>query len=247
MAENSANTYQLLPEHKRFQALLLLYLSPYLVYVSLSSIPEPVLSTDVVQGLKLLATGAVLLWFGKHYRFGPLKAIHGFIALLALPVALLCWVGPFYGLAAVGITDVMAAGDQKSFSSLYFCLRLVNSVILVAILEELFLRVYVMGWLHQAGLQRREKGLVGSILDTLEQRPAALTTLPLSTFAVVGATLSFTAGHQTDEYLSAVLYFLFTTWLYKKTGSLWVCILIHGLTNLSIALMVRYAGMAWLW
>ncbi len=114
---------------------------------------------------------------------------------------------------------LLATGAQESFSSLYFCLRLVNLVILVAILEELFMRVYVMGWLHQAGLQRGEKGLVGSILDTLEQRPAALKALPLSTFAVVGATLIFTAGHQTYEYLSAVLYFLFTTWLYKKPGA----------------------------
>jgi membrane protease YdiL (CAAX protease family) len=247
MAANSTGALQLLPEDKRFQSLLLFYLSPYVIYVSLSSIPEPVLSADMVQGLKLLATGAVLFWFGRHYRFGPLNLTHGIIALLALPVALFCWVGPFYLLTAIGFTDVMAAGDPGGFSPLYFYLRLVNSVVLVAIFEELFMRVYVMGWLHQAGLQRREKGLVGSILDTLEQHPAVLATLPLSTFAVVGATLIFTAGHQAYEYLSAVLYFLFTTWLYKKTGSLWVCILIHGLTNLAIALMVRYAGIGWLW
>ena len=42
------------------------------------------------------------------------------------------------------------------------------------------------------------------------------------------------------------LYFIFTTSLYQKSGGLRVCILIHGLTNLSIALMVRYAAMAWL-
>ena len=57
----------------------------------------------------------------------------------------------------------------------------------------------------------------------------------------------FPPATRPHEYLSAVLYFLFTTWLYKKTGSLWVCILIHSLTNLVIAMMVRYAGMAWLW
>jgi membrane protease YdiL (CAAX protease family) len=131
--------------------------------------------------------------------------------------------------------------------NLYFFLRLVNSVVLVAIFEELFMRVYVMGWLHQAGAQRQEKGLVGAVLDTLEQYPAPMSTLPLSTFAVVGTTLVFAAGHQAYEYPSAILYFLFTTWLYQKSGSLWVCILIHGLTNLAIALMVRYAGMAWLW
>ena len=64
------------------------YLSPYVVYVSLSSIPEFVLSADMIQGLKLLATGAVLLWFGRHYRFGPLRPMHTLIALMALPVAL---------------------------------------------------------------------------------------------------------------------------------------------------------------
>ena len=150
-------------------------------------------------------------------------------------------------MTATGFTNVMAVGDQAGFSSVYFWLRLVNSVVLVAIFEELFMRVYVMGWLFQAGSQRREKGLVGAILDTLEQHPVAMPVLPLSIFSVVGTTLVFAAGHQTHEYLSAVLYFVFTTWLYKKTGNLWACILVHGLTNLAIALMVRYAGLAWLW
>ena len=39
------------------------------------------------------------------------------------------------------------------------------------------------------------------------------------------------------EYPAAIAYFLFTTWVYKRTGSLWVCILIHGLTNLAIAIL----------
>ncbi len=109
------------------------------------------------------------------------------------------------------------------------------------------MRVYVMGWFYQAGPQRQAKGLIRSIVDTLDQYPALLAVLPLSTFSVVGATLVFTAGHQIHEYLSAVLYFLFTTWLYKKTGSLWVCIIVHGLTNLAIALLAKYGGMGWLW
>ena len=105
------------------------------------------------------------------------------------------------------LTDVMAAADKGSFSALYFYLKLVNAVILVAIFEELFIRVYVMGWLHQAGLQRQDKGLLGSIVDTLEQHPDSLKTSPLSTFSVVGTAIVFAAGHQTYEYLSAVLYF----------------------------------------
>ena len=126
-------------------------------------------------------------------------------------------------------------------------MRLTNSVLLVPIFEELFVRVYMMGWLHQAGELRKEKGVVGAILETFDQQPTAVSGLPLSFFSVIGATIIFAAGHQVVEYPSAVGYFLLTTWLYKRSGSLWVCIVIHALTNLSIGLLVEYGGMAWLW
>jgi membrane protease YdiL (CAAX protease family) len=109
------------------------------------------------------------------------------------------------------------------------------------------MRVYVMQWLHQAGGQRKEKGLIDALWETLEQHPERLSALPLSIFAVTGASLVFAAGHHAYEYPAAVAYFLFTTWVYKKTRSLWVCILIHGLTNLAIATLVRVYGMTWLW
>jgi len=44
-----------------------------------------------------------------------------------------------------------------------------------------------------------------------------------------------------------VLYFSLTTWLYRRTGSLWACVIVHGLTNLVIALLARYGGMGFLW
>ena len=238
---------QLLPEDKSYQRLLWPYVTPYIVYVVLSSIPETVLSTEMAQGMKLLATGGALWYFRKTYRFGSLKPRHGLIALLALPVALAVWIGPFYGLTTLGLTDVITTVERQSVSFLGFCLRLVNSVLLVAIFEELLMRVYVMQWFYQAGLQRQAKGLLGSIADTLDQLPAPVAALPLSVFSVVGTTIVFAGGHRTHEYLSAVLYFLFTTWLYKKTGSLWVCIVVHGLTNLAIALLAQYGGMGWLW
>lgn len=237
----------LMPQDRIFYDLLWPYVTPYLVYVTISSIPETILPTEIGQALKLAATAAALLAFRKVYRLFPLKFVHGCAALLALPVALICWIAPFYLLAALGITDVMASGGEVAVSSLSFILRLFNSVVLVAIFEELFTRVFVLGWLHQAGTQRTRKGLIGAVVDTLDQRPDPLSTLPLSRFAVVGATLVFTAGHHVHEYPSAIFYFLFTTWLYKMTGSLWVCILVHALTNLAVALLARYGGMGWLW
>lgn len=243
----TAIAVQLLPEGRRFQDLLLPYLAPYLIFVAISSIPETIVPADVGQVIKLLITAAAIFIFRKVYRFGPLKPVHGLIALLAMPAALLFWVAPFYLLSAMGLSDIISPSDGLSFSTVYFFLKLANSVILVAVFEELFIRVYVMGWFYQAGPQRHEKGLIGSIIDTLEQHPTVLAVLPLSTFSVVGATIVFSAGHHAYEYLSAVSYFLYTTWLYKKSGSLWVCIIIHAMTNLAIGLAARYGGMGWLW
>jgi membrane protease YdiL (CAAX protease family) len=120
-------------------------------------------------------------------------------------------------------------------------------VVLVALFEELFTRVYLLGWFYQAGLQRREKGAVDALLSALDQTPQHFGRLPVSAFSVILATLVFAGGHQPHEYLSAVLYFILTTWLYHRTGSLWACILVHGLTNLVIALLARYGGMGFLW
>ncbi len=235
------------PEDRSVIDLLWPYLTPYLVYVSISSVPESILSSEWAQVLKLIATAAVLIGFRKVYRFGPLQWVHMSVSLLALPVALLSWIGPFFLLEATGLADVIQPTESASFSTLYFFIRVVNSVVLVAIFEELFVRVYIMGWLGQAETHREEKGIFGAIVDSLDDRLEPVQVVPVRAFSVCGATIVFTAGHHSHEYLSAVLYFLFTTWLYRKTGSLWVCILIHGLTNLSIACMVRYAGMAWLW
>lgn len=238
---------QLLPLDRSFYGLLLPYFAPYLIFVAISSIPEAMVPMETAQGINLLATGAALLYFRKIYRFGSLKPLHGLIALLALPVALSAWIVPFFGLKILGISDVITTVDGPSLSWLSFWLRVINSAILVAVFEELFMRVYVMGWFYQAGLQREAKGLIGSLSATLDQYPAALGALPLSTFSVIGTTLAFAAGHQIHEYLSAVFYFLFTTWLYKKTGSLWVCIIVLALTNIAITLLAKFGGMGWLW
>ncbi|PIE68115.1 MAG: hypothetical protein CSA23_00640 [Deltaproteobacteria bacterium] len=247
MDENTNETVTLLPENKSFYDLLWPYLTPYLVFVAISSIPETLLPAEFGQILKLVTTAAALFYFRRTYRFGPLTSRHALISLLALPMALACWIGPFYLLTASGIADVVSSGTGDPFSPLVFYLGVVNSVILVAVFEEMFIRVYILGWLHQAGENRQDKGMLNALLDTLDELPKPLRRLPLSTFSIVGATIVFAGGHHAYEYLSAVAYFLFTTWLYKKSGSLWVCIIIHGLTNLGIALLARYAGMGWLW
>jgi hypothetical protein len=244
---SSPSPAQPLPQDRSFQALLAPYLAPYLAYVALSSIPASWIAPTIAQAIKLPATAALLLWFRRQYCFGPFRFFHAVAAILALPLALAAWIGPFYLLDTLGVSAIPEPSVKVYSANAYFYLRLFNSTILVAFFEELSIRVYMMGWLYQADLQRHEKGTLTSILDTLNQHPSPLATLPLSAFSVIGTTIVFAAGHSAREYLSAACYFLFTTWLYRKTGSLWACILVHGLVNLVIAVLVGYAGMGWLW
>lgn len=244
---NQSPVHQQCPTHATFQQLLIPYLGPYFIYVALSSLPDGFIAPGLSQLLKLVATVLLMGIYFRTYRFGRLTAGNVMVSLLAFPVALVAWLGMLLLIKWMGVADGSENTAARVTSDLYFWVRLFNSVVLVAVFEELLMRVYVMQWLFQADGQREKKGILSALLDTLELHPIRLTALPLSRFSVIGATLVFTAGHHLHEYPAAIAYFLFTTWLYKKTGSLWVCILVHGLTNLAIGLLVRYAGMGWLW
>jgi membrane protease YdiL (CAAX protease family) len=236
-----------LPLDRSFKALAPAFAGPYLVFVVIASIPATWLAAEAGQLAKGLLTAGMLIYFRRSYRLGLIKPATLLAAVLCLPGALLVWIAPFYLLAIFGMVDLAAMAEPAPITGAYFWLRILNSAVLVALFEELFTRVYLLGWFYQAGLQRREKGAVDAVLDTLDQPPRNLGRLPLSAFSVILATLVFVGGHQPHEYLSAVLYFTLTTWLYHRTGSLWACILVHGLTNLAIALLARYGGMGFLW
>lgn len=190
--------------------------------------------------IKLIAVSISMTFFMKWYRFGNLKWKNVGASLFASPVALILWVLPLMYIK--GQSD-----GENSYSAAYFVLRTINSTFLVAIFEELLIRVYLMEWFYQAGIQVKEKGWLNSVLDTFDRKPTELPIVPLSKFSLLLVTALFTVGHTTSEWVSSVLYFSFTNFLYKKTGSMWVCIFIHGITNLSIALLVKFGGMSYLW
>ena len=237
----------LLNPEKSYLQLVLAYLGPYFVYVALSSLPDGFLNPEQAQLLKLVATAVVMGIYWPSYRFGRLTSGQVANSLLAFPLALLAWLAPLGLMQWFGFIDTPPKTGAAAISDLSFWLRLFNSVILVAMFEELLMRVFMLRWFHQAGRQREEKGMLNALVDTLEQHPEPPSSLPLSTFSVIGATMVFTAGHRVHEYPAAIAYFLFTTWVYRRTGSLWVCILVHSLTNLAIAMLVRGWGLTWLW
>jgi membrane protease YdiL (CAAX protease family) len=235
----------LLAGDRTFAQQALPFFAPYVLYVGLTSLLSTTVSPVWLQALKLAGVALVLVLYRRSYRFGPWRWGHVLAAVAATPVALALWVGPVYALRAAGIGGTLAVAGIAAPA--YFALRLVNSVVLVAVFEELLLRVYLMAWAHQAGAHRQGWNLPDALLTTFDARPEHPTRLPLSLTSVLLTTVCFAIGHAPVEGLSAVLYFLFTTWLYAQTGSLWACIIVHALTNLLIAGLVRFAGLAFLW
>ena len=236
-----------LPHDRSFKALMPAFLGPYFIFVAIASIPSSWLPAEIGQVAKCVFTAGALLYFRRWYRLGAFNAPIVLAAVACLPFALLVWIVPLYLLASIGLVDLNTLGSGVASGQIYFWLRIFNSVVLVALFEELFTRAYLLGWFHQAGRQRREKGVIDALVDTFDETPEMITRLPISAFSVILATLVFAGGHQPHEYLSAVLYFALTTWLYHRSGSLWVCILVHAFTNLTIAFLARYGGMGFLW
>jgi membrane protease YdiL (CAAX protease family) len=238
-------SFSLLAGDRTFAQQALPFFVPYALYVGLSGLLPATLGPVWPQAVKLVAVALALVVFRRSYRCGPLRPRHLLTAVVATPAALLLWAGPSYLLRAAGIGGTLEVTAIDSAA--YFILRLVNSVVLVAMIEELLLRVYVMEWAYQGGKDRQGRNLLDALLATLDARPGLLTMLPLSLISVVLTTTLFAIGHAPVEYGSAVLYFLFTTWLYARTKSLWVCILVHAQTNLLIAGLVRFGGLPFLW
>lgn len=246
-AAPAVESCNLLRADRTFAQQALPFLAPYALYVGLPALlPEQFLGPVWPQAVRLAAIALALAFFGRAYSFGLFKPAHLAVALAAAPVALAVWVGPILALRAFGIGVARDATTAIGLTA-YVTLRLVNSVVLVALFEELLLRVFLMKWAFQADASRQGRNLPDALLETWDARPQPSGTLPLSLTSVVLTTAFFTLGHAPVEYVSAVLYFLFTTWLYARTKSLWVCILVHALTNLLIAGLVNLGGLTFLW
>ncbi len=237
----------LLPEDKTFRELLLPFLAPYFLYVAIESIPAGLLPVHLKPFIKFFAVGFAIFWFRHFYRIEEFSPKHAITAALFLPVALFAWMGPLFAIRLLQGEALVIDNGHLNYSTMHIIIRSINTVFLVAFFEEIFIRVYLLGWFHQAGTQTSKNGTVDAILETFEQSPRPLSSVPLSRFSIIATTIVFTAGHQIVEYLPAILYFSVTTWFYKKTGSMWGLIIIHGLTNLAIAILALKAGMPYLW
>ena len=99
--------------------------------------------------------------------------------------------------------------------------RFLGATLVVPLIEELFWRGWLMRWLDHHDFLAVDPKRVG-------------------TRAIGLSTVLFTLAHQ--EWLAAAVAGLAYAWLYRRTGSLWVAVLAHAVTNGLLGVWVVMGG-----
>jgi uncharacterized protein len=109
---------------------------------------------------------------------------------------------------------------------LFYSLRLIGLVIVVPVIEEFFIRGFVMRFV---------------IAERWWEVPFGT----VNRNAVIAGTLVPVLMHP-QEALAALVWFSMITWLMARTRSIGDCILAHAITNLAMAVYVIVSGNWWL-
>ena len=190
-------------------------------------------SYSLVVGLTLL----LMLAVRRGYFFAPLS-----ISWLSVVVGVLgtfVWIGlwwidreflglgSLFGSAREAFNPFGQFRDDSIWMWSFLAIRFAGLVVVVPVIEEFFLRGFLMRYIDSQDWDRVPLGKA--------------TWLSVVCVAVYGL-LSHPA-----EPLSAVVWFSMVTWLYLRTQSIWDCVLAHATTNLLLGLYVVGTGTWELW
>ncbi len=169
--------------------------------------------------LQTVVCAGILAFYWKSY---PLALRGTFFGILAGVVALVIWISPqlFFGapLRKDGFNpDLFAHSDLLYW--LTVVARFARLVVVVALLEEIFWRGFLMRYL----------------IDEKFNTVAFGTYKP---FAFFGVALGFMLIHNPPDYIAAFLTGLVYNGVAVKTKSLWACVTAHATTNLGLGVYI---------
>ena len=188
---------------------------------------------SVVVGLTLL----LILVVGRGYLFAPFKVswLSVVVGVMGIFVWITLWwvdreflgVGELFGSTREAFNPFVELSDDPAWMKQFLAIRFVGLVAVVPVIEEFFLRGFLMRYIDSKDWDRVPLGKA--------TRASAIA-------VAVYALLSHPA-----EPLAAVVWFSMVTWLYARTGSIWDCVLAHATTNLLLGLYVVGTGTWELW
>ncbi|MBN2477505.1 MAG: CAAX prenyl protease-related protein [Pirellulales bacterium] len=196
----------------------------------------------LVYALKIALTVAAMVFVWPGYRQFPFRISP--LAVAVGVVGIVVWVGfcrvdleqrllvPL--LKPIGLDWLIAAGARSAFNPLeqlaaspirawgFLSVRFFGLVVVVAVVEEFFLRGFLMRLVVQDDWSRVPIGQVNRT-------------------AVLVGTLVPMAMHPA-ELLAAAVWFSMVTWLMVRTRNLWDCVAAHAVTNLLLGVYVVVIG-----
>lgn len=191
----------------------------------------------LVYTLKIALTFGVMLFALPGYRQIPFRV--SWLAPMVGAIGAPIWIGlcrlettllPALGLdwlgdtsARTGFNPLVELADNPAWAYGFLAIRFFGLVIVVAVVEEFFLRGFLIRFLTRADWWNVPLGVA-------------------TAFPLVAMTIAAALSHPPAEYLAAVVWFSLVSWLMLRTRSLWDCVVAHGVTNLLLGLYVVFSG-----
>jgi uncharacterized protein len=203
------------------------FLLPFIVYMAASMFePSPpkgrpgvaAIHYPIVYTAKLAVTIAAMIYVLPGYRQFPFR-----ISLLAIGVGL---VGGVLWIAICNLRLEEYLVDWLGPTYTFLAIRFIGLVLVVPVIEEFFLRGFLMRYMMGPNWWEIPFGQVNRA-------------------AIVLGTLFPVLYH--PEKLAALVWFSLVTWLMIRTKNIWDCVAAHAITNLMLGIFVVTQGDWRLW
>ena len=218
------------------------YVVPFLLYFVPSMFESATgmpLGYEAICTLKGVAAGMALWTFRHHY---PAISTIGFgSAIIAGGLGCVVWIGLEWMQSVIPVLSqlklLFLQSDRAGFNPFsgelsfelrmaFLIVRLIELTLIVPIAEELFWRGFLARYLIAD--------------DFLSVRQGTFTV-----FSFFIVTAAFASVH--PEILSAIVWGVMINVLYRKTGNIWACVLMHAITNALLAGYILATGSWHLW
>jgi CAAX prenyl protease-like protein len=200
-------------------------------------------SYPLVYTAKILLTMAAIGAVWPGYRQFPFRVT--LLAPLVGAVGAVLWIGicklelETALLGPLGLDSILGLGERAAFDPLdrladnplwaysFLAIRFWGLVAVVPLVEEFFLRGFVMRFVIDAEWSK----------------------IPFGTLTPMAVAVGTLAGMLTHpgELFAAAVWFTLVTWLMFATRSIWDCVVAHGVTNLLLGIWVVTTGDWQLW
>jgi hypothetical protein len=198
----------------------------------------------LVYSIKMAAVAVAVALVWPVYRRFPFRVTP--LGLLVGAVGGALWIGlckldwEERALAALGLESWLSPGTRAAYNPLealadnpawlygFLAIRFAGLALLVPIIEEFFLRGFLMRFATDADWVKVPFGTA-------------------STTAIIVGTAFPLLSHPLSEALAVLVWFSLVTWLMLRTRSIWDCIAAHAVTNLMLGIYVVATGHWELW